>query len=258
MIVTSTLVDALTAYALKTAEEWRREWREFRRKLEEEFGDRDKADDELVFYVCYSSVYIGQRVWPRLKLERFRSIMTLENALKIYREYGEDVLKSTVKGLAKIVDLGVRDALANAIGFLVREAEARDGRLSRYITEAGDALDLRHRLREIPGIGDTIAPIRVRDLVFSGLVKFDLRPIDIPAVLPVRRVLKRTGLIDNVEDIEQARTVVRQEFNIIPMIADCGLWKIGNEWCEMRTARRGECMAYSCPIFHICPKESIP
>ena len=256
--MTSTLVDALTAYALKTAEEWRKGWEEFREKLREEYGD--KADDELVFYVCYSSVYIGVRPWPRLKLERFRSIMTLENALKIYREreYGEDVLKSTVKGLAKIVDLGKRDALANAIGFLVREAEARDGRLRRYITEVRDALDLQHRLSRIPGIGDKNAPIRVRDFVFCGLVKVDLRLIDIPAAPPTMRVLKRTGLIDNVEDTGQACNVVRREFNIVPMIADCGLWKIGNEWCEMRTARRGECMAYSCPIFHICPKEPIP
>jgi len=258
MTATSALIDALTAYALKTAEEWRREWREFREELKKEFGD--KANDELVFYVCYSSVYLEQQVWPQLKLERFRSIMTLENALKIYREreYGEDVLKSTVKGLAKIVDLGMRDALANAIGFLVREAEARDGRLSTYITEARDTSNLLERLRRIPGIGDRNARIRVRDFVISGLVKVDLRPIDIPAVDLVRRVLKRTGLIDNVEDERQARTVVRREFNIVPMIADCGLWKIGKEWCKMGTARRGECMAYSCPIFHVCPKESIP
>ena len=108
------------------------------------------------------------------------------------------------------------------------------------------------RLQEIFGIGPGITAMTLRILYDDfGLFRGQERDIDIKPDVHVKRVFRRTGLIDG--DSEQAYVEAARQLNpLFPGELDWPAWEIGRRWCH---AAQPECT--SCPLGLDCPRHGI-
>jgi endonuclease III len=69
----------------------------------------------------------------------------------------------------------------------------------------------------------------------------------------VRRVFRRTGLIERVGKDEDIRTVARRIHPADPSALDLGSWTVGADWCRPRNPQ-----CHSCQLTARCPRVGVP
>ena len=103
--------------------------------------------------------------------------------------------------------------------------------------------EVRKRLKKFIGIGPELSRLAVLILVrdhkkIGGEISF--RYLDPKIDVHVKRVFKRTGLIEN-DDTKTALEVARSLNPEFPAILDYPAWKIGQEFCHAKIPKCGNC-----------------
>ena len=238
------LVDELTRIALAKTDE-------LRSKLLDMVGRLGK--EEAAFQICWRTYQ-----WPtgtlEDSLEEFAERVSLERLLTITRKHGlKDAVEAAV-GVAKTIPkFNPHGGFATFGAFLeklLEAAEASGGSLVSYLSKFRSAKDLEDWLKNLPGLGQILAPGLVRDLRLADIIKLDIAGVSVSASDPVMRVLVRSRLVPN-SNPKEAEKVVRGLFKVPPMLLDAGLWHIGFHYCR----EEPECDI--CPIAYLCAKRDV-
>jgi uncharacterized HhH-GPD family protein len=110
-----------------------------------------------------------------------------------------------------------------------------------------DVETLYARLNEFKGMGPKKINMTIRALaLFYGVDLANPEKIDLPVDIHVRRVLMRTGIVD--EDSTPQMVLAARKLNpSLPAELDLPLWLIGRRWCHATDPNCAEC-----PIRDVC------
>ncbi|RLI18083.1 hypothetical protein DRO49_02720 [Candidatus Bathyarchaeota archaeon] len=232
------LIDEITRFALYLIDRCREDF-ERRREL---IGD----DEELIFQIFYGALFLDMPI-PRPYLNSFQKLVNFRNLLNRPPTEIDEIVKEAIKG---IIEGMTADTVSQFFIDVISIAKRHNNSLEQYIREFTNAKDLEKDVKHLPGIGDVKAPILVRDLKVAGILYLRIDDLNFPPAKPVIRVLKRTGIITKeLNEPEEIEKIIRNTFNIPPIIADIGLRHIGSYYCFY-----DELKCDICPITHVCPK----
>jgi endonuclease III len=127
-----------------------------------------------------------------------------------------------------------------------------DGDPRRIWNSQRDVREVQRRLDEIPTIGRGLANMATSILVREyGLLggRAALPHLDVKPDVHVKRVFKRTGLVEKVASDDSVIEAARRLVPAWPAVLDPPAWQIGRKWCRPSRPNCG-----GCPIRAACPK----
>jgi len=234
------LIDEITRFSLYLIDRCREDF-ERRREI---IGD----DEELIFQIFYGALFLDMPI-PRPYLNSFQKLINFRNLLNKPSTAIDEIVRGVVRAIRGWRMTAGISIISQFFIDVIGVAKRHNNSLKNYISNNfSNAKDLEKDVKQLPGIGDVKAPVLVRDLRVAGMLDLRIDNLNFSPARPVIKVLQRTGIITKgLSDPEEIEKIMRDTFNIPPIVADRGLWHIGYYYCD-------ESKCDICPITHVCPK----